>query len=285
MTSQDRTDRLLLPTRVLLALFAGLTTVAVGALFVRAAETDESFAWTIDPAATAAFLGAGYASGTVLVLLSWHGGSWARTRIPLVTILVFTALTLTATLAHLDRFHLAVDLLLPRFAAWFWLAVYVVVPVGMTVVLVLQQRRAVPPGPRRPLPAWLVTLLVVEGLVLLVVGSALYLAPATAELLWPWPLTPLTARVVGSWLVAYGVAAALLVRAGDLDLLRVPAVAYAVLGVLQLVVAGRFADVVRWGSASALVFLVMATAIAATGSAAFVAAEARPAPLREALQP
>jgi len=285
MTSQGRTDRLLLPTQVLLALFGALTALAVGALFVRADQTDESFAWTIDPAATAAFLGAGYASGTVLVVLSWLGGSWARTRIPLVTILIFTALTLAATLVHLDRFHLAADLPLPRFAAWFWLAVYVVVPVGMAAVLVVQQRRALPPGPRRTMPAWLVALLVVEGLVLLGVGAALYLAPATAEVLWPWTLTPLTARAVGAWLVAYGVAAVLLVRAGDLELLRVPAVAYAVLGVLQLMVVGRFADVVSWGSASALVYLVMTTAVAATGAAAFMAAEARPARAREALRP
>jgi hypothetical protein len=285
MTSQGRSDRLLLPTKVLLGLFAALTALAVGALFLRSDGTAESFAWTIEPAATAAFLGAGYASGTVLVVLSWLGGSWARTRIPLVTILVFTALTLVATLVHLDRFHLVADLVLPRFAAWFWLAVYVVVPVGMAVVLVLQQRRALPPGRRRPLPVWLVVLLAVEGLVLLAVGLALYLAPATAEVLWPWTLTPLTARAVGSWLVAYGVAAALLLRAGDLDLLRVPAVAYAVLGVLQLVVVGRFADVVRWGSASALVLVVMATAVAATGAAAFVAAEARPGPVREAVRP
>lgn len=120
---------------------------------------------------------------------------------------------------------------------------------------------------------------------LLAVGLALYLAPATAEVLWPWTLTPLTARAVGSWLVAYGVAAALLLRAGDLDLLRVPAVAYAVLGVLQLVVVGRFADVVSWGSASALGLVVMATAVAATGAAAFMAAEAGPAAVRETVRP
>lgn len=285
MTSDGRSDRLLLPTQVLLGLFAGLTALAVGALFVRSDRTAESFAWTIEPAATAAFLGAGYASGTVLVVLSWLGGSWARTRIPLVTILVFTALTLVATLVHLDRLHLAADLPQARFAAWFWLAVYVVVPVGMAVVLVLQQRRAARPGGRRPLPVWLIALLAAQGLVLLAVGLALYLVPATAEVLWPWTLTPLTARAVGSWLVAYGVAAALLVRAGDLDLLRVPAVAYTVLGVLQLTVVGRFADVVRWGSASALVLVVMATAVAATGAAAFVAAEARPATARETVQP
>ncbi|GAA4287979.1 hypothetical protein [Georgenia daeguensis] len=281
MTSRGRTDRLLPPTRVLLGLFAVLTALAVGALLVRAEHTAETFAWTIDPPATAAFLGGGYASGTVLVVLSLLGGSWARTRIPLVTILVFTALTLVATLVHLDRFHLAADGSLPRFAAWFWLAVYVVVPVGMAAALAVQERRALPPPRRRPLPAWLRALLAVEGLVLLGVGVALYLAPATAEVLWPWTLTPLTARAVGSWLAAYGFAAALLVRAGDLDLLRVPALAYAVLGVLQLMVAGRFAEDVRWQAPSAAGFLVMATAVAATGVAAFVATEPGRAPARE----
>ncbi|MPV37533.1 hypothetical protein [Georgenia subflava] len=270
-------DRLLPATRALLVLFAALTLLAVAVLLVRAEETATTFAWTIEPPATAGFMGAGYASGTVLVVLSLAGRSWTRTRVPLVTILAFTALTLVATVVHLDKFHLRAADPLPRLAAWFWLAVYVIVPVGLAVVLILQRR--VSPVRRSALraavPMWLKALLLVEGAVLLVVGTAIYLAPTTAEVLWPWTLTPLTARSVGAWLVAYGVAAGMLVRADDLALLRTPAVAYTVFGTLQLVVLGRFAPDVSWDAPSALVVMGMATAVAATGIAAFVTADAR----------
>ena len=38
----------------------------------------ETFAWTIQPPLTAAFLGAGYAAGFVLVVLSLRDPVWAR---------------------------------------------------------------------------------------------------------------------------------------------------------------------------------------------------------------
>ena len=98
------------------------------------------FAWTIQPPLTAAFLGAAYLAGCTLVLMSLRAVPWAHARAAVVTILVFTVLTLVATLAHLDRFHLRRPALAARAAAWFWLAVYVSVPVVLVVLLVLQQR-------------------------------------------------------------------------------------------------------------------------------------------------
>ena len=55
--------------------------------------------------------------------------------------------------------------------------------------------------------------------------------------LWPWPLTPLTARVVAAWLIAFGVAAVLTLVERDLSRLAAGAVAYTVFGVLELIAA------------------------------------------------
>ena len=104
-------------------------------LFGGASYTDRYFAWTIKPPATAAFLGAAYAAGCVLVVLALRRGTWLALRLPFVTILIFTVITLLATLLHLDRFHFGSDLPVAQFAAWFWMAVYVVVPLLMIVVL------------------------------------------------------------------------------------------------------------------------------------------------------
>ncbi|MGY1985134.1 hypothetical protein ACI792_02805 [Blastococcus sp. SYSU DS0669] len=252
-------SRAVLPgTRLMLQAFTVLTLLAFVALFLGSSRTTDYFAWTIDPPATAAFLGAAYAAGCVLVVLSLRTPVWAHVRIPFATVLVFTVLTLAATLLHLDRFHFGAPGLVANAAAWFWLAVYLVVPLGMLAMLVGQQRLPYPDPPLRlALPSGLAAVLAVQGVVFLVVGAALFAAPGTGSALWPWALTPLTARAVGSWLLAFGVGIALALRDRDLDRLRLAAVAYAVFGALELVVLARYPDAVRWGSPATWVFVAL----------------------------
>ncbi|MGY1601188.1 hypothetical protein [Geodermatophilus sp. SYSU D00815] len=276
-TSEVR--RVLPGMRALLVAFAVLTALAVGALYVLAGETDSAFAWTVQPPLTAAFLGAGYAAGFVLVLLSLRDPVWVNSRAAVLTILLFVVLTLIATLVHNDRFHYMAEFAdrppLAKGAAWFWLGVYVLVPVLMLVMLVFQERSpGVDPPPRHPVPLFLRLALGAESLVLTVVGVALYAAPTTATTLWPWALTPLTARVVAAWLIAFGLATALAAVGGDLRRLRTAAIAYTVFGVLVLVALLRFAGTVDWGDPTTLVFLVLAVAVVATGAAGWLLAPA-----------
>jgi hypothetical protein len=143
-------------------------------------------------------------------------------------------------------------------------------------VLVAQERAAgTDPPCRYPMPMVLRVALAAEAAVLLVVGALLYVAPSTAESLWPWQLTPLTARVVAAWLLAFGLTAAT-AAFGDLERLRTGAIAYAALGVLVLGAVVRFADAVSWAEPAAWGFLAMTLAVIATGAAGWWAAP-RPA--------
>ncbi len=256
------------PMRALLGVFGILTFLGVAALFVRPETTDEFFAWTIRPPLTAAFLGAAYLAGCCLVVLSLRASAWVHARASIATILVFTVLTLVATLAHLDRFHLQAGGLAARAAAWFWLAVYVSVPVVMVVVLAQQLREpGAHPERARPLPRWLAAALLAQGAVLLVVGAVLFVRPGLLAA-WPWPLTPLTSRAVGAWLVSFGLAAVLVVAEADLTRLRAPAVAYLVFGLAELAAVLRFAGSVAWDTGAArayLAFLVLVVLTAAVG--------------------
>jgi hypothetical protein len=259
---------LTLPARGLLLVFGVLTALAVVALLGGATRTDVAFAWTIEPPLAAAFLGAGYASGCVLVLLTLRAGTWAQARWPLLTILVFTVLTLVATLLHLDRFHLPGDTGLATAAAWFWLAVYVVVPLGMAAVLVHGERTSRPVASssgRRP-PRWFTASLLVQGAVLGALGVLLFLGVDTVVTAWPWDLTPLVAQVTAAWLVSFAVAAMMAVRE-DPRFLGPAGAGYLVFGAAEILAAILHrGDLDGGGTTTA--YLVMAAWVALTGAAA-----------------
>ncbi len=264
------------PVRGLLVVFGVLTFLAVAALFVRPETTDRYFAWTIRPPLTAAFLGGAYLAGLTLVVLSLRASAWVHARAAIATILVFTVLTLIATLAHIDRFHLAAGGPAARAAAWFWLAVYVVVPVVMVVLLVLQYRApGTHPARTRPLPRWLTVLLLAEGVTMFAVGTVLFVSPGLIG--WPWPLSALTSRAIGAWLVSFGLAAGLAVAERDLDRLRAPTIAYLVFGVAELAALARFADTLAWDDPAAWVYLGALVLVVLTGAAGVRLAVGRPA--------
>ncbi|MCW2615780.1 MAG: Thioredoxin reductase [Frankiales bacterium] len=263
-------------TRVLLLAFSVLTGLGVLTLFVLPEQTDRLFAWTTAPPLTAALPGAGYLAGCVLVLLSLRDPVWAHSRIPVLTILVFTVLTLVATLLHRDRLHVDDPGAVATFAAWFWVVVYVVVPVAMVLVIVRQERApGADPEPQRHVPVPLRVPLAVQS-VLMVGGAALYVRPSTSDVLWPWRLTPFTARVVAAWLLAFGVATGLAAVAGDLRRLRTATVAYAVFGLAALVALLRFPGTVDGERPVAWALTALLVSVAATGAAGAWAAQARP---------
>jgi hypothetical protein len=252
-------------TRWLLYAFGALTLIAFVALFVGASLTDRYFAWTIKPPVTAAFLGAAYAAGGVLEMLAVRSGTWLVVRIPFVTILVFALITLLATLLHLDRFHFGSDLAVAWFAAWFWTAIYLVVPLLMIVVLWRQERSGPVDDPHsQQIPRPVGVLLAVQGVTLLGLGVVLFAFPGTEAVLWPWTLTPLTARAVAAWLIAFGFGVLWGLRSGDLTRLDVPAWAYGVFAVLQLVVLARFPAQVRWSAPATWAYLALLVSILVT---------------------
>jgi hypothetical protein len=258
--------------RLLLAAFTGLTLLAVLRLLV-GASTHHDFAWRIHNELTAAFLGAAFAAGFVLSLLSLRERRWSRIRITVITVTVYTVLTLVATVIHNHGLRLLAGAPSAQFAAWFWLVVYLVVPAGCLAVLLGHEVRGGRAEPvRRPMPAWLVALLAVQGVSMAGVGVVLYLGGATVHHtlddmtgFWPWELGTLSGQVIGSWLMAFGVAAALSIRDRCLTRLVIPAVAYTVFGVLELLVLLRYRTEIRADDPWAWVYAGFFCTLVATG--------------------
>jgi hypothetical protein len=269
--------------RALLVAFVVLTLLAANQLLLLPGRTDRWFAWTVQSPPTAAFLGAAYLSGFVLSLGALRRRIWPEMRIVVVAVGVFASLTLVATLLHAHRLHLTAQDPVARATAWTWLAVYLVVPAACVAVVALQGglRRAGGPA-RRPMPRWLAAVLVAQGLVLLVAGVVLFARGTTTHHpghdvggFWPWHLGPLGAQVTGAWLVAFAVAAALVVRERDLARLAVPALGYATFGVLQLAVLVAHWHRVEADAASLGAYVLVLATVAPAGAYGWWAGRSR----------
>jgi len=248
---------------------------AVGAiLFVGSTHTARLFAWTIKSPLTAAVLGANYWAAVALELLAARQRAWARVRVAFGPVLAFTFLTLVVSLIHLDRFHLHGGELLTRLSTWFWLAVYAVVPPVMVVLGARQLRGHGSDGPRsRPFPAFFGRAVAVQAVVLTGLGGALLLAPSSTASIWPWTLTPLTARALGAWLFGMGLGAAQAVWEADFERTRIAFVAFGVAVLLQLVAVARYGGEIDWSAFSIVLYL--ATLLGVLGLSLFALLGAR----------
>src|SRR6185437_9804712 len=174
--------------RVLLFVAAVLVLLAGFQLYVFTERTDTFFAWTIVNPLAAAFLGGAYWASFAIEALAGRQTVWANARIAVPTVLVFTVLTLAATLIHLNKFHLGSQFGAgTRIVTWAWIAIYALVPALMLIVLVVQARTPGGDPPRTaPLPGWLYVLVAGQAVILFGLGVALFTAPVGAAPAWPW---------------------------------------------------------------------------------------------------
>lgn len=223
--------------------------IAILQLYFFSTATDKFFAWTIAVPLTAAFLGAGFGAGFILVFLYRNEKLWANARVALPGVLVFTLLTLLATILHIDKFHINTSSdPVAVFFSWVWLVVYIVAPIVQAVAIWQQTRTTGSEPPRQhPLPTWLKAALGVHVAIMLLIGIPLFIVPSVISPLWPWALTPLTARAVASWLVGIGAILGHALWENEWNRIRGGALAYAVYSLMQIIALFRFPDQIIFG--------------------------------------
>ncbi len=235
--------------RFALILGSILTFLSGVQLFVLTNSTADLFAWTIAAGATATLIGAFYWTGTVIAFVSWRRQPWANARVGIPGVVIFLWATLISTVMHLDKFHFS-SATTPRLAAWAWLIIYIVDPILLTTALVLQRRSPGQDPPRNtPLAAWYRYVLQISGVMFAALGLVMLIVPTKIIEVSAFQFTPLTCRIIGSWLLGMGVVFVTMAWENDVTRIRPAAIGLLVLPVLILVGMARYWEQFKWGPA------------------------------------
>ena len=245
---------------VLLYLLTALTFLVGTQLLILSDHTDQFFAWTIGVPMSAAFVGAGFWGAAVVVFWCARQRDWARARVVVPTVAIVVTMLLIATLQNLEQFHGLIGLA--------WIEVYVLF--GPTLGAITIMQLAKPGVDRRSgdrLHPALRLVLLIQAVVAVVVGFLLFASsPSLAESLWPWDLTDLTSKAVGTWLVGTGATCGVVALLDD----RAAAPGWAL---AQIAFAGavlfslvRFSEDVDFGELSAWLLVAYFASMLASGS-------------------
>jgi hypothetical protein len=202
-----------LPTgvKVVFLLLLANAVPAIFNLMVLPTMTDTMFVWTVTPVINARLMGVMYANALILVGIGMLQTSWARVRIVMVLITLFSILATVMTFVYLNPF-----LAHPWFHLTYWLGMYLVLCFSAPYVLVTEERRH---GGRLPIevPLDTATRLLTGALALisLICALALYFRLDAVNQVLPWELPPLVGGLIGVLFTTHAAAYAWALWDGD----------------------------------------------------------------------
>ena len=241
------------PLRLWLAIEVLFGVAAVMAVGVSPAETERNFAWPIQPVVMAAVLGGFYITSAPLFLLPLLARRWEVIRAMILPAALFSTVQLAATFLHWDKFSVGT---VPFYV---WLASYLLPPPIFVIAYIWHQSKASASSAdsNQPLPLWLKRLLVGVGSFLTVAAALVFFFPTFLIPIFPWQLTPLTARSLSGWLTAIG--ALMLTMSWENDQTRVRLATPMLILVLPVLLVQmlRYAGQVDWGNAVLWIGLIL----------------------------
>lgn len=196
-----RDDRVLRVTRWSGYVIAPVLFLAFISLYSYPGETGVYFAWEISPDLTPLLMGAGYGAGVYFFYRVVTVEEWHRVHVLFPGIAVFTLAMGIATYLHWDAFTLG------HFSTWLWVFLYVVTPVLIPALWVVNGRtdpRVVVSG-EAVVPRVIRWVSGAVGIVLTLAIAVLFVSPELMIEQWPWAVSPLTSRVLLGWAAVFSV--------------------------------------------------------------------------------
>ena len=172
-------------------------------LYFNPDSSGERFAWAIKPHMTALFMGAGYLGGSWLFIRAIFEKRWHHIQGGFLPITTFTWFMMIATFLHWDRFSHG------RIGFVAWLVLYILTPFLIPAIWFFNRKTdsgqpdvndiTIP-----PILLMVLKLISVGMLIFVLIGFA---NPDLVIKVWPWTVTPLTARILCGWVALLGVGA------------------------------------------------------------------------------
>ena len=194
-------DRILLQTRLVLIVVIPFLLMAFLILYIFPDLSGERFAWEIKPHMTALFIGSGYLGGAYMFVYAIFGKKWHHVKAAFPPVTTFTIAMLIATFLHWNRFDIH------HFPFQVWLFLYIITPFIVPYLWI--KNRATDPGTPDPddltIPALANWGFMASGIIGIGMALFMFISPQTTISIWPWTLSPLTARILGGWFGLLGV--------------------------------------------------------------------------------
>ena len=198
MTMKD--DRILLQTRIVLIVVVPFLLLAFLILYFFPDLSGQRFAWEIKPHMTALFIGSGYLGGAYMFVFAIFGRRWHRVKGAFPPVISFTIAMLLATFVHWDRFDIR------HFPFQLWLILYIITP--FLVYYLWHSNRITDPGTPEVddtrVPGIVRKAFLIFGIGAIIWAIIMFVLPQTAISIWPWKLSPLTARIMAGWFSLLG---------------------------------------------------------------------------------
>lgn len=184
---------------------------AITILMTLPGHTETLFVWTIKPIINARLIGVMYANALILIGIGVRQTSWARVRVVMVIITLFSVLATILTFFYLKPF-----LAHPWFHLTYWLVMYLVLFFAAPYVFVTHEKKH---GGRLPIQIMLNSatrfLTAVYLLITLVTGLGLLFRIELVNRVWPWTMPPLVGGLIGVLFMTHTAAYAWVLWDGD----------------------------------------------------------------------
>jgi hypothetical protein len=197
----NREDRILPEARWVAALVIPFLVAAFVILYMLPQETERLFAWRMQPSMSAMMLGAAYAGGIYYFTALLLAKQWHRIAVGLLPVTTFASLLGIVTILHWDRFnHSHISFIA-------WAGLYFTTPFIVLAVWLRNrgQDSGQPASTEIMIPYAVRFSVGAIGIVTLIISLVLFLWPAVMIGVWPWTLSPLTARVMSAMFSLPGV--------------------------------------------------------------------------------
>lgn len=200
-TTLTQNDQIFRSTRWLAIFIIPFLVAASVILLIWPGDTGRLFAWPIKPPMTALMLGSAYMGGIYFFIRVVFARQWHTIKEGFLPVTAFAGLLSIATILHWDKFT-------PGHISFItWAGIYFVTP--FLVFGAWWFNRAtdsrLPDSNERLIPHTLRWLIGLTGVIEVALGLLLFIKPDWMITVWPWSLTPLTARTIGAMVTLPGI--------------------------------------------------------------------------------